>query len=51
LVGTDGGSGSISENTVYSQNKRANGITALAAGERVSISSGSVDGIAIPVVW
>ena len=51
MVGTDGGSGSISEHAVYSQDEVDNRITTLASGQRVSVSSGGVNSVAVPVVW
>jgi hypothetical protein len=51
LVGTDGGSGGISQYAIYSKNECTDGITTLAAGERVSISASGINSVAVPVVW
>ena len=51
LVGTDSGSGGVSEYAVYSQDEIYDRVTAFAAGERISICAGGVNGIAIPVIW
>ena len=51
LVCTNCCPGSISENTVYSQDEVDNRITASGAGECVSVRTGGVDVITIPAIW
>ena len=51
MVGTDGCSGSISQNAVNCQNEIDDRVTTSAAGERIPVSACSINGISVPVVW
>ena len=51
MICTNGGSGSVSQYTVYSQNEGDDRIASFACGQRVSVGAGCVNSIAIPIVW
>ena len=51
MICTDSGSGSVSENTVYSQDEVYNRITTSAACEGVSEGTCGINNITVPCIW